>query len=51
MDFSKQHAVVSGGGSGLGAATARMLAEQGMKVTLLDINLDQHVVSPRKSLA
>ena len=41
MDFSQQNCVISGGGSGLGAATARMLAEQGAKVTLLDINLEQ----------
>lgn len=33
-------AIVSGGGSGLGAATARALAAQGAKVALLDINLD-----------
>jgi NAD(P)-dependent dehydrogenase (short-subunit alcohol dehydrogenase family) len=31
-------AVVTGGGSGLGAATARLLAERGCKVAVLDIN-------------
>ena len=33
-------ALVTGGGSGLGAATARMLAERGAKVALLDMDLD-----------
>lgn len=33
-------AVVTGGASGLGAATARMLAAQGAKVTLFDRNAD-----------
>ena len=30
--------VVTGGGSGLGAATARMLVEAGAKVVLADVN-------------
>jgi NAD(P)-dependent dehydrogenase (short-subunit alcohol dehydrogenase family) len=33
-------AIVTGGGSGLGAATALALAKAGAKVTLLDMNLD-----------
>ena len=32
--------MVTGGGSGLGAATARMLVEEGGKVVLVDINAD-----------
>lgn len=40
MDISGQVAIVTGGGSGLGAATAAMLAAQGAKVALLDFNLD-----------
>lgn len=34
-------AVVTGGASGLGAATARMLAAEGVKVTLFDRNAGQ----------
>jgi len=34
-------AVVTGGASGLGAATARMLATEGVKVTLFDRNVSQ----------
>ncbi len=34
-------AVVTGGASGLGAATARRLAAQGVKVALFDLNVDQ----------
>jgi len=34
-------AIVTGGASGLGAATARMLAAEGVKVTLFDRNADQ----------
>jgi NAD(P)-dependent dehydrogenase (short-subunit alcohol dehydrogenase family) len=40
MDISGLAAVVTGGGSGLGAATARALAARGAKVTVLDINLE-----------
>ncbi|MEI2384703.1 SDR family NAD(P)-dependent oxidoreductase [Breoghania sp. JC706] len=34
-------AVVTGGASGLGAATGKMLAEAGVKVTLFDLNAEQ----------
>jgi NAD(P)-dependent dehydrogenase (short-subunit alcohol dehydrogenase family) len=38
MDIRGKAALVSGGGSGLGAATARMLAAAGAKVAILDVN-------------
>jgi NAD(P)-dependent dehydrogenase (short-subunit alcohol dehydrogenase family) len=38
MDIRGHAAIVTGGASGLGAATARMLAQAGAKVALLDIN-------------
>lgn len=41
MEINNQKAaIISGGGSGLGAATARALAARGVKVALLDINPD-----------
>lgn len=38
---SSLSAIVTGGASGLGAATARMLAGQGVKVTIFDRNVEQ----------
>jgi NAD(P)-dependent dehydrogenase (short-subunit alcohol dehydrogenase family) len=38
MDIEGHAAVVTGGASGLGAATARMLAEAGAKVAIFDVN-------------
>lgn len=38
MELTGNIAVVSGGGSGLGAATARRFAEQGARVAVLDID-------------
>jgi len=40
MDVNGVSAVVTGGGSGLGAATARRLAQAGAKVALLDLNVE-----------
>lgn len=41
MDISGQIAVVTGGGSGLGAATARMFAERGARVAVLDFDAER----------
>ena len=41
MEVKGKAAIVTGGGSGLGAATARALAGAGAKVSLLDVNLAQ----------
>jgi NAD(P)-dependent dehydrogenase (short-subunit alcohol dehydrogenase family) len=38
MDIAGHAAVITGGASGLGAATARMLAEAGAKVAIFDVN-------------
>jgi NAD(P)-dependent dehydrogenase (short-subunit alcohol dehydrogenase family) len=38
VDLAKSSAVVTGGASGLGAATARALATRGMRVVVLDFN-------------
>ncbi len=40
MQIKGQAALVTGAGSGLGAATARMLAERGARVALLDRDID-----------
>jgi NAD(P)-dependent dehydrogenase (short-subunit alcohol dehydrogenase family) len=40
MDIKGHAAIVTGGASGLGAATAEMLAGAGAKVAVFDINLD-----------
>ena len=40
MNIEGKAALVTGGGSGLGAGTARALAAKGAKVAVLDINLD-----------
>ena len=41
MDISGQAAIVTGGASGLGAATARALAAGGARVAILDMNADR----------
>ncbi|WP_027233490.1 3-hydroxyacyl-CoA dehydrogenase [Phyllobacterium sp. UNC302MFCol5.2] len=40
MDANGQTAIVTGAGSGLGAATARALAQKGARVAIIDINLE-----------
>ena len=40
MNIEGQAAIVTGGGSGLGAQTAREFARRGARVTVLDINGD-----------
>ncbi|HEX2653408.1 MAG TPA: SDR family NAD(P)-dependent oxidoreductase, partial [Xanthobacteraceae bacterium] len=40
MEAAGHAAIVTGGSSGLGAATARRLAEAGAKVCILDVNID-----------
>ena len=40
MQINAKAALVTGAGSGLGAATARMLADSGARVALLDMDLD-----------
>lgn len=40
MDVNGVGAIVTGGASGLGAATARMLAANGAKVAIFDLNLE-----------
>lgn len=39
MDVKGQSAIVTGGGSGLGAETARYLAKAGAKVAIFDVNM------------
>ena len=40
MDLNGTAVIVTGGASGLGAATARALAASGAKVTILDVNAE-----------
>lgn len=40
MDLNGKAAIITGGGSGIGAACARALAGAGMKVALCDVNMD-----------
>ena len=39
MKIQGKHFVITGGGSGLGAATATYLVEKGASVTLVDMNV------------
>lgn len=40
MLIKDQSAIITGGASGMGAATAKLLASKGAKVALLDLNID-----------
>src|SRR5262249_19216502 len=40
MKLEGKAAIITGGGSGLGAATARRLSADGVKVAILDVNLE-----------
>lgn len=40
MELNNTSALITGGASGMGAATARLLSQSGVKVTLLDLNVD-----------
>jgi len=40
MDLNGHSAIVTGGGSGIGEATAKVLAGKGMKIAIWDMNLD-----------
>lgn len=41
MEIKNSTAIVTGGASGMGLATAKMLSQAGAKVAILDMNLDQ----------
>ncbi len=53
MELRGQAAIVTGGGSGLGAATAEALAAAGARVAVLDVNRDaaEHVARQVRGLA
>ena len=53
MQLKDQAAIVTGGASGLGAATARRLAAQGAKVAICDVNakLAESVAAELKGVA
>ncbi len=40
MDLQGRAAIITGGGSGIGAECARTLAAEGMKVAVMDVNMD-----------
>jgi NAD(P)-dependent dehydrogenase (short-subunit alcohol dehydrogenase family) len=40
MEMKNCAAIITGGASGMGAATARMLSQRGVKVALLDLNIE-----------
>ena len=48
MEISNKVALITGGASGLGLATAEALIESGSKVMLLDLNEDNAVAAVEK---
>ncbi len=46
--FDEQHAIVTGGGSGIGAATAKAMVDAGSRVTLIGRNPDKLAVKARE---
>lgn len=48
MDIKGKAVLVTGGGSGLGAATAQTLADAGAKVAVLDLRLDGAEATAKK---
>ncbi len=44
MRLNTTKAIITGGASGLGEATARYLTSQGAKVTILDINAERGAI-------
>lgn len=40
MEINHTSVIITGGASGMGAATARLLSQQGAKVALFDVNMD-----------
>ena len=50
MDIKDKVAVITGGASGLGLATAKLLKEKGAKLMLLDLNEDNAKAAVELSL-
>ena len=40
MELNGRAGIITGGGSGIGAECARTLAAKGMKVAVMDVNMD-----------
>ena len=51
MELNGSSAIVTGGASGLGLATSRLLAERGVRVVVADVQEDKGVPWPRRSAA